>query len=90
MILGSIFKWVFMDKDARKAAGKIDATRAKPNRKSPRKAAAGKENDGERDALIKETMALYRQKKVEYDQLDEGMRDKIAKLAEDALSGKKK
>jgi len=90
MIFGSIFKWIFMDKNAREAAKKIDAATAKTPRKSLRKPDAKNEDGGERDALLKETMALYRQKKVEYDKLDEGTRDKIAKLAEEALGGKEK
>ena len=85
MIFGSVLKWIFLDKNARKAAKKITATRAASARESSPGAGTETETGDDRDKLIKETMALYRQKRVEYQQLDEGVRDRLAKLADDAL-----
>jgi len=43
------------------------------------------EGGSEREKLIRETMALYRQKRAEYENLDDSVRDRIEAAARDAL-----
>ncbi len=43
----------------------------------------------DRDILMEQTMALYRQRRAEYEKLDEGVRTKMTKLATDQFGDKK-
>jgi hypothetical protein len=94
---------IFMDKRAREAAAKIHEAQPRlPPEDTVDVAVASEPDDevsvqGEKDgtadpedraALIQQTMALYRQRRGEYEQLDEGVRNKLTKLASDALIGK--
>lgn len=91
-----LVKWIFMDKRARDAAKKMrDVRPTPPVKEKPEKpaneeptAAGAAKGDDERAALIEQTMALYRQRHEEYEQLDEGVREKMMKLASDKLSDK--
>ncbi len=95
-----LMKWIFMDKRARDAAKEMrdtkpikakkpvpDATPAEapPEATGPAEGAAGS-GDDERAKL----MNLYRQRRQEYEQLDDDVQEKLAKPADDALSGKDK
>lgn len=100
-----LMKWIFMDKRARDAAAKMRAVQpqdppeeTKKSKVEPASEAATpdvaepdqiQEGD-EKAALIQETMALYRKRREEYEQLDEGLRNKLTKLASDALNDKGK
>ena len=88
-------KCIFMDKRARSAAKKIRDVRSVPKKASRPKPAdkktgapAATKPDDDRAALIEQTMALYRQRHEEYEQLDEGVREKLTKLASDKMSDK--
>ena len=84
-----LVKRIFIDKRAR--------DRIKSSRKTNRKAAATPEPEKDaaaedreaRKKLIRETMALYREKRVEYEKLDGELRSKIDKAAREAFGGKK-
>ena len=84
-----------MDKRARSAATKMRDVRPVPEKVSPPKPAEQEAEtpvapggDDDRAALIAQTMALYRQRHEEYEQLDEDVREKLMKLASDKLSDK--
>lgn len=89
-MLKAVAQWIFMDKRGRAAAKKLRESQKKTA--SPKKKASGAPADsavksppaeasGEREALLKETMALYRQRREEYEQLDEDTRERLVKLA---------
>ena len=87
MIIGWLMKRIFVDKrtrnrtDARrKTAGKAAA---KPN---PQKNAVPQDAH---QNLLRETMALYRQKRMEYEKLDSGLRGKFEKVVREAFDEKK-
>lgn len=83
-----------MDKRARDAAKKIRDVRPAPKKAKPVKSAEAEKGapvaaqDDDRAALIEQTMALYRQRHEEYEQLDEDVRERLMKLAGDKLSDK--
>lgn len=83
-----------MDKRARDAAKKMRDVRPAPKKAAPVKSAEVEKDtpvvaqDDDRAALIEQTMALYRKRHEEYEQLDEGVREKLTKLASDKLSDK--
>ncbi len=100
-----LMRLVFMDKRARDAAAKMraaqpegppeetkeDADEQVSEEASPAQTEPVEIEDGDdKAALIRQTMALYRQRREEYEQLDEGLRNKLTKLASDALSDKGK
>jgi hypothetical protein len=43
----------------------------------------------DREVLMEQTMALYRKRRAEYEKLDEGVREKLTKLATEHLGDKK-
>ena len=90
MMFGWLMKRIFVDKRARE--------RMNESRKAVKKGAvepvavkemSEEQNGAARKKLIQETMALYREKRVEYEKLDKGLRDKIDKAAREAFGGKK-
>lgn len=89
-----LMKWVFLDKRARDAAKKMRNVRPASKKTKPAKAAEVEKGtpvaaqDDDRAALIEQTMALYRQRHEEYEQLDEDVREKLTKLASDKMSDK--
>lgn len=50
---------------------------------------AGETPVSDRDILMEQTMALYWQRRVEYEKPDEGVRTKMTKLATDQFGDKK-
>lgn len=50
---------------------------------------AGETPVSDRDILMEKTMVLYRQRRAEYEKLDEGVRTKMTKLATDQFGDKK-
>jgi hypothetical protein len=84
MLIGWLMKRIFVDRRARK---KIDARRKSAARAPNPKKDAGHEDS--RKKLLRETMALYREKRVEYEKLDSDLRGKIDKVVREAFGGKK-
>lgn len=89
MILGWLMKRIFVDKRAR--------ARMDTGRKKVGKAAvvpepvqdAPVEHEGEREKLLRETMALYRKRRAEYEKLDGDLRGRFDKVVDEVLGDKK-
>lgn len=81
----AIARWIFLDKRGRAAAKTLRERRppkpAEPDAAEPKPAS-------ERDILIEQAMSLYRQRRQEYERLDEDVQARLAKLARDKLDGK--
>ena len=90
MMFGWLLKRIFVD---RRARAQMDKSRKKVGtaavKSKPDKSAKVEDAD-ERQKLIEETMAVYREKRAEYEKLDSNLRDKIDKAASEAFGGKKK
>ena len=103
-MFAKLVQWVFMDKHGRAAARKLrqsGARKTATQRPSGKKSAAPKappapaetpdaeaSPPSEREKLIAQTMALYRERREEYEQLDESVREKLSKIAGDKLGEK--
>jgi hypothetical protein len=84
MLIGWLMKRIFVDRRARQ---KIDARRkAAAVTPNPKKGAG---HEDARKKLLRETMALYREKRVEYEKLDGDLRGKIDKVVREAFGDKK-
>lgn len=86
MMFGRLIKRILIDKRARERMAKSGKTVVKP---AAQKKGSAKSQD-KRKKLISETMALYRQKRVEYEKLDGDLREKIDQAAREAFGEKKK
>jgi hypothetical protein len=89
MKLGWLIKRIFVDKRARE---RMDASRETVDKaaKKPEPVKDKTVDDGDaRKILIRETMALYRKKRVEYEKLDGDLREKIDKVVREAFGEKK-
>jgi len=89
MMFGWLMKRIFVDRRARERMDASRKTAAKVAGKPEPENVAVAENEDEREKLIRETMALYREKRVEYEALDDDLRDKIDKAAREAFGEKK-
>ena len=95
-MIKKLMQLIFMDKKGRAAAQKLRESQAQIARAEaaavPDEAEAGESEPAvpasDREILLEQTMDLYRQRRAEYEQLDEGVRAKLTKLADDNL-GKK-
>ena len=89
MMFGRLMKRIFVDRRARERMDEsrniVKKTAVKPE---PEKNATA-DNGTAREKLIRETMALYREKRVEYEKLDGDLRAKIDKVAREAFGGEK-
>ena len=85
MMFGRLIKRILIDKRARERMAKSGKTAVKPAAQK-KVTAAG---EAERKKLIRQTMSLYREKRVEYEKLDGDLRKKIDKAAREAFGDKK-
>ncbi len=85
MMFARLIKRILIDKRARERMAKNGKTAVKPA--AQKKVTAKSQN--KRKKLISETMALYREKRVEYEKLDGDLREKIDKAAREAFGDKK-
>ena len=94
-----IMQLIFMDRSGRKAAKKLrDRQKRMEELENPdaneesevfqEEFEAHGEPPSDRDILIGQTMALYRQRRAEYEKLDEDVRAKLTKLASEKLGVK--
>ena len=87
MLIGWLMKRLFVDKRARQ---RIDAKRKTAGNAAVKpKPENGKAAQDARKKLLREIVALYREKRVEYEKLDSDLRGKIEKAAREAFGGKK-
>lgn len=103
-MIGKIMKLIFMDRKGRAAAEKLregreSAASQEPEAETQESAATEDEPpveeeppvaDEDREILLAQAMALYRKRRAEYEQLDESVQAKLAKLAGDHLGTKDK
>lgn len=103
-MFAKLLQWVFMDKRGRDAARKLrrptggETGLPEPAAKqpvppetppvAPEDAEAESPAPSEREQLIAQTMALYREKHKEYEQLDENVRERLSKIASGKLDEK--
>lgn len=96
-MIKKLMQLIFMDKDGRAAAKRLQESQVQI---AAAEAAAAKSDTSEdtdapdnapasdRDILLEQTMDLYRQRRAEYEQLDEDVRAKLTKLADDKMGNK--
>lgn len=96
-MIKKLMQLIFMDKDGRAAAKRLQESQVQI---AAAEAAAAKSDSSEdtdapdsapasdRDILLEQTMDLYRQRRAEYEQLDEDVRAKLTKLADDKMGNK--
>ena len=96
-MIKKIMQLIFMDRRGRAAAKRLqesqtqiaaaEAAAAKPDA-SEDTDAPDSARASDRDILLEQTMDLYRQRRAEYEQLDEDVRAKLTKLADDKMGNK--
>ena len=99
-MIKKLMQLIFMDKSGRAAAKRLRASQAQIARAEAASAPDEKEDkpeDGkdpsekpasDREILLEQAMDLYRQRRAEYEQLDESVRAKMTKLADDQFNKK--
>jgi hypothetical protein len=91
MDIGKIFQWVFMEKSARKTLEKRRKAKTKlnPDGAPPHKSQTASKATN-RDELKESALSLLRDRRGEFEALDQDVQDRVAKAAEKALNRNKK
>lgn len=96
-MIKKIMQLIFMDKSGRAAAKRLRKSHAQIAAAEALSAESEAAEEAEapdgapasdRDILLGQAMDLYRQRRAEYEQLDEGVRAKLSKLADDKMGNK--
>lgn len=95
-MIKKLMQLIFMDKSGRAAAKKLRESQAQIAKAEATAAADDQEDEtasseksaSDREILLEQAMDLYRKRRAEYEQLDEGFRAKMAKLADDQFKKK--
>tara|TARA_Y100000588_G_C13775472_1_gene720033 strand:- start:295 stop:588 length:294 start_codon:yes stop_codon:yes gene_type:complete len=95
-MIKKLMQLVFMDKSGRAAAKRLRESQAQiaraeavavPDEQEDEQEEA-REPASDREILLEQAMDLYRQRRAEYEQLDESVRAKMTKLADDQFNKK--
>lgn len=92
MTIGKFFQWLFMEKSARDKLEKRRRAKAGPqsdDAAAPAKS-RGVSKSADRDQLKSSALELLRERRGEFDALDQDVQERVAKATEKALSGGKK
>jgi hypothetical protein len=95
-MFGWLMERLFLDKKGResrkklKQLEKVSVPRAKAAEPSVPKMEEAPAEKTERDQIIDDAMAIFRQRRAEYEKLDGAVRDRIDKAASEAFGGKDK
>jgi hypothetical protein len=97
-MIGWLLERIFMDKKGRESRKKARRLKESPAGRLAAKQASEEDDetgteagvDPEREKLLSEAMTIFRQRRAEYDKLDDAVRDRIDKAASEAFGDKDK
>jgi hypothetical protein len=92
MTIGKFFQWLFMEKSARDTLEKrrrVKSGQQSDGAVTPAKPRGVVKSDN-RDQLKQSALDMLRERRGEFDALDQDVQDRVAKATEKALSGGKK